>query len=138
VSDGAHCRGIKPDGTPCDVIAQLSPEGYCLWHDPQRVTEAHAARSRGAEAANEQRRAKKIRAASSDQLPDRPLDDLDGVVQWLVWLARMTVTGQLDPSTSRETGKILATLKAALQVRDYARRLRELERQLAQYERARA
>ena len=133
-----HCRGIKPDGSPCDVLAQLSPEGYCLWHDPQRAHEAQAARARGSETANERRRAKKIRAASADQLPDRPLDDLDGVVLWLVWLAKMTVTGLIDTGTSRETGRILGTLKTALEVRDYRRRLRELQKLVHQYEEERA
>ena len=69
--------------------------------------QAQAARARGSETANEHRRAKKIRAASADQLPDQPLDDLNGVVSWLTWLTRMTVTGVIDSATSRETGKIM-------------------------------
>src|SRR5436853_3001525 len=105
-----HCRGVKPDGRPCDVIAQLSPEGFCLWHDPQRTAAAQALRVKGGETAAEQRRAKKIRAASADQLPDQPLADLDAVVSWLAWLARMTVTGAIDSATARETGKVLGTL----------------------------
>jgi hypothetical protein len=133
-----RCRGVKPDGSACAVSWGLSLDGWCLAHDPQRADQAQAARTRGAEVANEQRRAKKIRAATPDQLPDRPLDDLDGVVAWLTWLAKMTVTGVLDSGTSRETGKIIGTLKAALEVRDYRRRLRELEKLVKEYEEDRA
>src|SRR3989442_726931 len=101
------CQATKADGSSCGVATQLCPTcGCCLWHCEHRRGEAEAARVRGGEAAGEKRRAKKIRAASADQLPDRPLDDLDGVVVWLVWLAKMTVTGAIDSGTSRETGRI--------------------------------
>lgn len=75
-----------------------------------------------------------IRTVAPDGLPDRPLDNLDGVIAWLVQLAHDTYTGRVDPATSRETNRVLTTLKEAFKVQGYQRRIRELEQIASRYE----
>lgn len=40
-----QCRGSSDHtGKPCEATGGLSPDGYCIWHDPKRRQEARAAR----------------------------------------------------------------------------------------------
>ena len=122
-----RCRGIKSDGTACDVIAQLSEEGFCLWHDARRAPQAQAAREKGgATTAARTRVTKTVRA---DELPGAAPQSLDDVVQWAAWTAHAVACGKIDARTSREISYALQTLRFGLaEQREVKRRLATLER----------
>ena len=40
VSAPPRCRATTVAGARCQIASDLSPEGFCLWHDPMRTTEA--------------------------------------------------------------------------------------------------
>lgn len=130
------CDSLTRSGAPCRASTNLCPScGKCLSHCPHRVDEAREARARGGRATRGSRRGgsgggNPHRFVDSTELPERPLDDIEAVIAWLVWLARITVTGVIDPATSRETNRVLVTLKAAFQVKGYQQRIRELEKLL--------
>jgi hypothetical protein len=124
------CTAVTTTGAPCRATnVRETPDGpRCLWHDASRQGEARAARSRGGKGRCEQRDhgGPRTKTVTPDQLPDLPLDNIEAVVVWLVWLARVTLTGVIDPATSREANRILVTLKAALDVRALKQEVREL------------
>ena len=134
------CKATKANGEPCRATTNLSPEGLCFAHDPERREAAQAARVKGGEARG---KAVVVRAKHEvrdtrewhryvqlEDLPARPLKDAKAVQEWLIWLAKITVTGVIDPATSRETNRVLVTLKQVFQVQGYRKRIRELEKLL--------
>jgi hypothetical protein len=64
-----------------------------------------------------------------------PLDDVGAAITYLRWWFEKTATAEVDPATGREGTRILTALKELFKIRDYQRRLRELEQLVKQYER---
>ncbi len=122
-----RCRAITDAGEPCDVTAQLSAEGYCLWHDPQRRPQAQRARAKGGTTSTALR-GRQPKTVQPDELPGGPPESLDDVVRWAAWTAHSVGCGKIDARTAREISYALQTLRFGLaEQREVKRRLERLE-----------
>lgn len=91
------------------------------------------ARARGGrETARRRKLAQRVRVVTADELPGA-LETLEDAARWAAWIPGAVATGRIDPKTAHE---MIAGVKekrlAEKDKRDTDRRIRELERQLAQ------
>jgi hypothetical protein len=136
------CAAVTDAGERCRIRSGLV-DGFCLWHspDPARKAEAIAARGRGGWMSRKRARkvvarAPSVRVAQVGELPtSHPPKDANDLVLWASWCAYQTAIGNLDPATSREVNRSLASLKAGIQVRDIVTLQKEHDRKLKQLQR---
>ncbi len=119
-----QCQGTTPDGTRCSIRSQISDTGLCVWHDPDRKTEADTLRRKGQAGRTPSRRAE-VRTVEPKDTPG-PLNDLDDLVRWASWVAIAVATGLIDARTARETSYALITFRGGIEKRDLSKELARL------------
>ncbi len=119
------CRGVRADGSPCTIKSGLSPEGYCIWHDPARRDVAAEMRARGGRTQGR----KGIRTVDAEDTPG-PLESMADAVRWASWAARAVAVGSLDSRTAHEIGVLLREFRSGVEKAQLENRVKELERAL--------
>lgn len=125
------CRGTRKDGELCRVTFNLSPDGFCLNHDPLRVDAARAAQAKAKQRGGASSSSgKALRFADRADLPTpHAPKSLDEVKLWASWLALELVIGGIDAAVAREANKALQTLAQELRWEsDLVKQLRELRK----------
>jgi len=128
-----RCRATTVAGAHCQIASDLSVDGFCLWHDPLRTTEAQAARVQGNAAGNASPKragnAGAIKTVTPELAPRAP-ETLDDAVQFASWLSHAVVVGLIDARTCREAAYALGQFRFAVEKRDLVRDLRRLQDQV--------
>jgi hypothetical protein len=138
---GVTCRYIKEDGTRCQQKVGLSPEGYCIWHDPERQEEAQRRRQRGGEVAGalakvrgRSRRTVRV-VPESEALP--PPETMEDALKWASWATWAVTVGKIDARTCHEIGYTLrAFLDGKKRADDWDRRVKELQAKIGELQKA--
>lgn len=127
-TDAPQCIGVTASGSRCRAAV---PHGRtaCLFHDPERVEEAAAARARGGRAG----RKHPIRLDDPEpalaESPDLELT-LDAVAVYLGWCIRQTTGGRMDPDRLRSIVPGITALRGALTAKALAGQVRELSKEV--------
>ena len=115
------CQAVRKDGQPCRAPAQPGVT-LCLWHDPDRVEAARAARSQGAVAAG------KVRALDGRR---RKLETAGSLAKFMGTLIHDVLDGRTAPDTARVVVYAISVQRQIIEAADIEPRLAALERQLA-------
>jgi hypothetical protein len=73
-----------------------------------------------------------VRTVPDTELPTDPQDTIEGLSAWTIWITRATATGQMDRQTANIVLKGLGLQKIVLDRLIIDKRLKEIERRLAQ------
>ncbi len=123
-----RCRGFRKDGQPCASTLGLSPAGYCLNHDVERVEAAREVHAAGGRATGAAKRA--ARVTLPPDVPPVP-KTLDDAVRYFAWLTNAIVTGRLDARSGHEAAFSLKGFQSAAEKRDLQREIQKLRAELA-------
>lgn len=129
-----QCVAHTKAGQPCTQRRDLSPAGYCRWHDPARAEEMRALRRKGQQAsirkAAENRRVRLAQLAETAG-PRPPVgDSLETVAQFLRWLLEAGARGEVDPGTLAGLTSTARAVMGAYERRDLERRLKAALKEL--------
>jgi hypothetical protein len=120
-------------GSRCRTKLNLSPDGLCLQHDPDRQEQAAEMRRAGGRA-TKGRGAKHPDAANVPAIP-RTLDD---AARYAAWLTDATIRGTIDARTSHEASVALREFRQATEKAALEQQLKELQRQVKELKVARS
>jgi hypothetical protein len=121
----AYCGAPTREGGVCHQIVGVSGSGRCIHHDVARNSEAKRMRRIGAERARRRERL-------PDDVPPPPAPTtLQGVCDWLTWVAVVLASGQLKRPEAGTLIANLTALRGALTARDLEREVGELRAQVA-------
>ena len=115
------CQAVRKDGQPCRAPAQPGAT-LCLWHDPDRVEAARAARSQGAMAAG------KVRALDGRR---RKLENAGALAKFMSSLIHDVLDGRTAPDTARVVVYAISVQRQIIEAADIEPRLTALEARLA-------
>ena len=108
-----RCQAIKADGKRCGQKNNLSSEGLCIFHDPERKKQATEARRKGQKASTKKRLDGKIKTVSASEAPPAPETIVD-CAKWASWAVHAVAVGSIDARTGDTVGKLLNALQRAL------------------------
>lgn len=117
------CRGVTKAGEPCKSTMNLSADGLCLNHDPERREAARAVHAAGGRARGAKRREARAIETPNDT-PSRP-KNLEDATAYFSWLVDAGATGRLDARTVHECAFALKGFQSAAEKRDLERKLKE-------------
>lgn len=117
--------GVTKDGRPCPVAANLGPTGFCPWHDPDKTRRSaiQAAAAGGA-----------TPGLSVEHLGS--LETIDDAVRWTKLIGTALARRDITPSEANALMRVLAQWHKNEDLRLRREDLRELERQIAEMQRA--
>lgn len=121
-----QCRQVKGDGERCRVKVDLSTDGLCLWHDPERATLAKEVQVRGGYNSRNRNRAVTVKPTDAPSAPK----SLEDCVAYASWLTHAVVVGDIDSRTCKEAIAAVREVRMALEKRDLERMVEELKAQL--------
>ena len=125
-----YCGAPTATGEPCRQIVGVGT-GRCLWHDPERAEEAASVRGHGGRTS---RPPAPESTEPATEPPPQPTT-LEGVCEWLAWVAVEVSSGRLDPKRGSSLTYTLQNLQRAIATRDLEQKYKELERRLAAMQR---
>jgi len=124
-----HCRALaETTGQPCRVSNNLSPDGLCFWHDPDRAERLADARKRGG--IIRARNMKSRLTVPDGEAPPVPRT-VEDAAQWAAWATHAVATGRIDHRTAHEVAYSLNALLRALDKVALSDRLKEVEAMIA-------
>jgi hypothetical protein len=106
----------------------LSPDGLCLVHDPNRAEQARAARKAGGKNSKIAQRLRKVEGVA-DEVPALP-KSLDDAVKYFAWITDAIARGKIDARSGHEMAYALNGFKAAAEKRDLEREIKALRARL--------
>lgn len=124
----ARCTHTKADGARCKMTSGLSEAGLCLWHDPDRRTEAQEARSRGGRS-----------SGGSNRLPDRPVpaseapgppETFEDAALLAAWAIHAVITGAIDPKRAARVSSLTSVFLKATEKADQEAEIADLRRKM--------
>jgi hypothetical protein len=124
------CLGRNDQGLPCGVRNNLSADGLCIWHDPQRVAQAVEARRRGRR--HQGKRSGRSVTVLAAELP-YPLDSVADCVRWSRWITEKVLTGDISPDVANRALSAVKEMRLSLVVsQQIEQRLKAIEQRLAE------
>ncbi len=122
------CRGTKVDGTACRTTLGISPDGFCLFHDPARAEQKKAVAAAGGRARGKNMRVAK--AADPALVPKAP-KTIEDAEKFASWLTHAVCTGGIDARTAHEAAVCLREFRGAAEKRIMEREIKALRKELA-------
>jgi hypothetical protein len=124
------CLGQNDEGRPCGVRNNLSADGFCIWHDPQRAAQAMEARRRGRR--HQGKRGGRTVTVLAAELPF-PLETVQDCARWSRWITEKVLIGDLSPEVANRAITAVKELRLSLTVADgIEKRLKAIEQRLAE------
>ncbi len=124
------CAGTTLAGLPCSITP---PAGrvYCLHHDPERIDEAAAIRTRGLERAHRVQSENAARRVKPDDPP--PVLELtpEGLLRYGGWIVQACATGAIDVKTANALSYSLVGLRQSVSNEKLAGDLRAARAEVA-------
>lgn len=115
--------GLKEDGDPCGVTANLGADGQCIWHSPARKEEARAARSQGGRTSAERKRREPVQAPPAPRTIAEARD-------YASWAVEAVASGKLDARTGDVVQKILKEFRTATEKADVESEVKALRAEI--------
>lgn len=126
-----QCKGITAKGERCRQFLDLSADGLCLVHDPERADEAAAMRERGGETTRVLHAEREARTVRVDDLPPPMEMTLQGIARYQAWHIQQVAAGRLDKKLSGSLTYGLTLLKACLEKAELEDQLKAARAELA-------
>ena len=124
--------GVTLAGDPCKGFLNLSVEGLCLQHDPDRAAEGLRVVQSGGHASAVARRARLV--ADPEDCPPQPRT-LEDATDYAAWLTHAITVGRLDPRVGQSAAFCLQRFMSLADKRDLQKQVTSLTAALAKVER---
>lgn len=123
----AKCKAITTNGVPCRANAQTGKD-YCFLHDPEKVEEVKAARSKGGSSLKiiDPKRLKPWRGTAGEVTVLKSPSPQD-VVNLLADTIDEVKSGQIDPKVANAVGYLAGAIMKAIELDAFDERLAALE-----------
>lgn len=128
-----QCEAIKSSGERCQSAYNLSPEGLCFWHDPNRRAEAQAARRNGGRKSGGHNRTPDQPVAPSDApAPPKTFEDAALLIAWTI---HAVATGGIDPKRAARISSLTNVFLRATEKANQQGEIEELREKIAEFSR---